>query len=108
MCSGAEEERGDSGEAVADSEYRLAMGNMVTEPAARVGGAGVEDVVQRVEADGEACGAGHAVSRREHSRSGGHQQRVREIPTAENPDTHKQATERWRQPRRPRQTKTAG
>src|SRR5712692_1776434 len=37
MCSGAKKNCGDAGEAVAGGKHRFAMGNMVAEPAARVG-----------------------------------------------------------------------
>lgn len=56
--SGAKKECGDSSEGVASGEDGFAAGDVITEPAAQVGRAGVEDVVERVEADGEACGAG--------------------------------------------------
>src|SRR5258708_25642814 len=50
MCSGAEQERGDAGSAVARAEHRFAVRNMVAEPAARVGWTGIEDVWQGAEA----------------------------------------------------------
>src|SRR5260370_8032896 len=53
--------------------------------------------MQSVEADREAGGAGHAVSRREHSCGVENQQGVREIARTENADGHQQAAKRWRQ-----------
>src|SRR6266436_10235060 len=70
---------------------------MVAEPAAGVGGASGEGVVQRIEADGEAGGTGHSVSRREHFCGVENQQGVGEITCSENADGHQQAAERWRQ-----------
>ena len=68
LCSGAQKNRSDPGKAVARSEYTFAVRDMVAEPATRVGGSGVEDVVKSVKADGKAGGAGQAVSWGENSR----------------------------------------
>ncbi len=61
MCSGAEKNRGDSGKGVARGEHGFAAGNMVAQPAAEIRRAGIENIVQGVETDGEACCSGHAV-----------------------------------------------
>src|SRR5260370_3472919 len=65
--AGAKENRGDYGEQIARGEHRFAAGHMVAQPATEVSRAYVEDVVQSGQADVKAGGAGHAVSRREHS-----------------------------------------
>ena len=69
------------------------MRNVVAEPAAEIRGAGVEYVMQRVEANGEAGGARETVLRRKHARGVENQERVREISCAENPDADKQTPE---------------
>ncbi len=73
------------------------MRDVIAEPPARVGRAGVEDVVKRVKSDGEAGGATEAISWREHARGVENQQGMRKIARAENSDTNQQAAERWRQ-----------
>ena len=74
--SGAKENRGDGSEGVAGGEHRLAAGNVVAEPAAQVRGTCIENVVQGIEPDGEACGASHAVARGQRARGVKDQQGV--------------------------------
>src|SRR6266851_3573409 len=83
ICSGAKEDRGDAGEGVAGGEHEFAAGDVVAQPSAEICRAGVENVVQGVEADGEACGAGHSMAGSERSRRVENQQGVREIAGAE-------------------------
>ena len=68
MSAGAEENRGDTGEGIAGDEDDFAIGDMVAEPAAEISGAGVEDVVESIKADGETGGASKAVTWCEHAR----------------------------------------
>src|SRR6266704_4363054 len=92
-CSDTKKNRCDAGEGITRSEHSIAMRNMVAEPATHVGGAGVEDVMQSVEADGEAGGTGEAMSRREHARGVENQQGMGKIAGAENADAHEQTPE---------------
>src|SRR5216684_945132 len=93
MCSGAEKNRGDSGERVAHGEDGFAAGDMIAEPAAEIGRAGIENVVEGVEADGQACGTGHAVARGQHPRGVENQHGVRESSRAENSNAYQQSAE---------------
>src|SRR6267378_2187525 len=97
MRSGAEKERGDSCERIARSEHGFATGDMVAQPAAEIGRAGIENVVQGVETDCEACGAGHAMAGGQHSRRVENQQSVREIARAEDAYANEQPAEGKRQ-----------
>src|SRR5467141_1286920 len=93
MRSSAEKERGDSGEGVACCEHGFTAGDVVAQPAAEIRRAGIENVVQGVEADGEACGAGHAMAGGQHSRGVENQQGVREIARAEDAYANEQPAE---------------
>ena len=91
MSRGAEEQRGDSRERVPGGQNEFAVGNVVAEPAAQVGGASVKNIVKSVERDGEAGGTGEAVSRSEHARGVKDQEGMREIAGAENADAQQKA-----------------
>src|SRR5690242_6148808 len=93
----AEENRGDSGESITGGENGFAVRDMIAEPAAGVGGTGVENIVQRVENDGETRGGRHAASGGKHLGGVENQERVGEIAGAENADSHKEAVEGPRQ-----------
>jgi len=95
--SGAKENRRDTGEGITSGEHSLTVRNVIAEPATRVSGAGIENVVERVKADGEAGGAGEAVSGRQRAGGVENQKRVGEISGAEDAYTEKQTPERWRQ-----------
>src|SRR5467141_2787602 len=97
MRSSAEKERADSAERVACGEHGFAAGDMVAKPAAQIGRAGIEDIVQGVEADGEARGAGHTLAGGQHSRRVENQQGVREIAGAEDAYAYEQSPEGKRQ-----------
>src|SRR5260370_14935677 len=103
MSASERKDGGEAGEAVGGSEQACGMWQVVAEPAARVGGSGVEDVVECIEADGDAGGAGEAVCRRKHSRGVENQQGMGKIASAENADAHQQAAERRRQGFEPKQ-----
>ena len=96
-CSCAKKNRRDTREGVASNQYRFAMRDMIAEPAARVSGSGVKDVMKSVKADSEAGGAGEAVSGRQRAGGVENQKRVGEISGAEDAYTEKQTPERWRQ-----------
>ena len=64
---------------------------MIAEPAAEVGGTGVENIVQGVKGDGQGSGARHPVSWREHAGGVEDQQRVGEIARAEDAHTEEEA-----------------
>jgi len=91
--SGAKENRRDASEAVAGSEHRFAMRDMIAEPAARVSGSGVKDVMKSVKADSEAGGAGEAASGRQRAGGVENQKRVGEISGAEDAYADKQTPE---------------
>src|ERR1700751_2837722 len=69
------------------------MRNVIAEPAAEVGGGGVENVVNGVEDDGEAGSASHAVLLGEHLGCVKNQQSVGEIACAENANAKKEFAE---------------
>src|SRR5437899_644705 len=101
MRASAKKSRGDTGEAVACGEHGFAAGDMVAEPTAEIRGAGIEDVMQRVEADGDASGATRAVVRHKQFCGVENQQGVGEIAGAEHANGHQQAAERLRQSFKP-------
>src|ERR1700674_801677 len=70
---------------------------MVAEPTAEIRRAGVEDVMQSVQADGKACGAGHSMAGSQHSRRVENQQSVRKIARAEDAHPYEQSAEGKRQ-----------
>src|SRR5260370_2668881 len=94
ICSGAKEDRGDAGEGVAGGEHEFAAGDVVAQPAAEICRAGVENVVQGVEADGEACGSGHSMDRSERSRPVENPHGVREIAGAADAYAYEESAER--------------
>src|SRR5260370_41320319 len=103
MSASERKDGGEAGEAVGGSEQALGMWQVVAEPAARVGGSGVEDVVECIEADGDAGGAGEAGCRRKHSRGVENRRGMGRIASAESGDAHQQAAERRRQGFEPKQ-----
>ena len=77
-----------------DGEHGFAIADSIAEPAASVSGAGGEDIVQCIEADGNAGGVGQAVSGRQHSRGVEDQQRMRKIAGAEDAYSENKTPER--------------
>src|SRR5215831_8195934 len=93
MCSRRQEDRGDARQRIASGQDDFAGWHVIAEPAAEIGGAGVESVMQRVEADGEADSMREAVRGRKHARGVKNQQGVREIAGSKNSHADKQAAE---------------
>src|SRR5439155_19786887 len=95
--SEAQDNRSEAGQGVTSGEHSLAVRNVIAEPAACGRGARVNDVVKRVQSDGETCGLGESVGGRQHARGVENQKRVGEITGAEDAYAEKQAPEGWRQ-----------
>jgi len=93
VSTGAKKDRCESCEGVARGEDGFAAGNVVTEPAADVGGARIKNIVKSVKANSDAGGAGESVRGGERARSVKNEQGMREIACAEDADSHKEATE---------------